>query len=78
MAAVYLRMRFNLLLCGHCFGVFSIRNLERAAYENAAFLFLSGNLQSDHHTIATIRRCHLQALGGLFVKFSDFARKADW
>jgi hypothetical protein len=64
------------LVYGYCFGVRSSRRIERATHEDVAFRVLSGDQQPDHDSIATFRRCHMEALGELFVQMFELCRKA--
>lgn len=53
----------KLLVYGYSYGdTRSSRKLERAAYHNLSFIWLSGNLKPDHKTIAEFRRKNKSAL----------------
>ena len=65
-----------LLLYAYCVGLPSSRKIEKACWEDAAFRVLTGNQQPDHSRISDFRRCHLAALGGLFVQVLRLCQKA--
>lgn len=69
-------MMVKLLLYGYCTGVFSSRKIERATYEDVPFRVLSADTHPDHTAIATFRKRHLQALGGLFLQVLRLCQKA--
>ena len=52
----------KLLLYGYSYGVRSSRKLEREAYYNFSFIWLTGGLKPDHKTIAEFRRRNKSAL----------------
>lgn len=69
-------MMVRLLLYGYCTGVVSSRKMERATHEDVAFRYLSGDAHPDHDTISSFRKCHLNALAGLFVQALRLCQKA--
>ena len=69
-------MMVKLLLYGYCTGVFSSRKIERATYEDVPFRVLAADTHPDHTAIATFRKRHLQALGGLFLQVLRLCQKA--
>jgi len=70
------RMMVVLLLYAYCVGLPSSRKIEKACWEDAAFRVLTGNQQPDHSRISDFRRCHLNALAGLFVQVLRLCQKA--
>jgi transposase len=70
------KMMTMLLLYAYCVGIVSSRKIERACYEDLAFLVLTGNQQPDHSRncfaeacgYSDFRRCNLDALSDLFVQ----------
>lgn len=69
-------MMVLLLLYGYCVGVFSSRKLEKATYEDVAFLVLAGGHHPDHTRISEFRRVHLDALRELFLQVLKLCQKA--
>ncbi len=69
-------MMVSLLIYAYCVGKPSSRKIERATYEDVAFRVLSGDRHPDHDSIATFRRTHLDALGGLFGQVLLLCQKA--
>ncbi len=57
-----------LLVYGYATGIFSSRQIEKATYELAPFLFIAGNLHPDHDTLANFRKTFLPELKALFVQ----------
>jgi transposase len=57
-----------LLVYGYATGMFSSRQIEKATYELAPFLFIAGNLHPDHDTLANFRKTFLPELKALFVQ----------
>ena len=57
-----------LLVYGYATGIFSSRQIEKATYEQAPFLFIAGNLHPDHDTLAHFRKTFLAELKALFVQ----------
>jgi transposase len=70
------RMMVVLLLYAYCVGLPSSRKIEKACWEDAAFRVLTGNQQPDHSRISDFRRCHLDALAGLFIQVLRLCQKA--
>jgi len=50
------KMMLKLLVYGYSYGIRSSRKLERAAYHNLSFIWLTSGLKPDHKTIAEFRR----------------------
>jgi transposase len=69
-------MLSKVLIYGYATGKLASRKLERACQEEVPYRYLSANQQPDHDTIATFRRRHLRALGGLFVEVLHLCQKA--
>ena len=69
-------MMTALLLYAYCIGKPSSRRIERATYEDVAFRVLAGDRHPDHDTIASFRKQHLNALGGLFTQVLLLCQKA--
>jgi transposase len=67
-AAYAPEMMVRVLLYGYANGVYSSRKIEKRAYEDVAFRYLSGDQHPDHATIAEFRKRHLEALSGLFTQ----------
>jgi transposase len=70
------QMMVALLLYGYCVGVYSSRRIERAAYEDVAFLVLAGGQHPHFTTINEFRKRHLKALGGLFLQVLRLCRES--
>ena len=69
-------MMVKLLVYGYAVGVTSSRKLEKKTIEDVAFRVLSGDQHPDHDSIASFRKRHLGALGGLFVQVLVLCQKA--
>ncbi len=52
----------KLLVYGYSYGIKSSRKLERAVYENLAFIWLMGGLKPDHKTISEFRKNNKKVL----------------
>lgn len=74
--AYHPRMMVALLLYAYCIGLPSSRKIEQATYHSVAFRILSADQHPDHDTIASFRKRHIKALGGLFVQVLRLCRKA--
>ena len=55
----------RLLLYGYARGVYKFAKIEMCTFEDVAFRYLSGDLHTDHATIAKFRKRHLDALGSV-------------
>ena len=55
----------KLLVYGYSYGVRSSRKLEREAYYNLSFIWLTGGMKPDHKTIAEFRRNNKAALANV-------------
>lgn len=62
------KMLIKLLFYGYTQGTRSSRKLEKLAYENLVFRFLSANQTPDHGTINLFRQGHLADLENLFAQ----------
>lgn len=69
-------MMVKLLVYGYCVGKRSSRKLERATWDEVPFRLLSGNSHPDHDCIASFRKRHLMALGGIFLQVLKLCEKA--
>jgi transposase len=69
-------MMVALLLYAYCVGKPSSRRIERATYEDVAFRVLAGDRHPDHDSVASFRKTHLSALGGLFMQVLLLCQKA--
>ena len=69
-------MMVKLLVYGYAIGVTSSRKLEKKTSEDVPFRVLSGDQHPDHDSIASFRKRHLSALGGLFLQVLVLCRKA--
>jgi transposase len=69
-------MMVKLLLYAYCVGTPSSRKIEQKTYEDIAFRFLAASHHPDHDTIATFRKTHLTAIGGLFLEILVLCREA--
>lgn len=67
----------KLLVYSYSYGVRSSRQIERACYHNLSYIWLTGNLQPDHKTIARFRREHLDLLQGLLRKCVELCIKLN-
>ena len=56
------KVMLKLLVYGYSYGVRSSRKLEREAYYNLSFIWLTGGMKPDHKTIAEFRRRNKVAL----------------
>ncbi len=75
-AAYHPKMMVALLIYAYCVGRPSSRKIERATYEDVPFRVIAGDQHPDHDTIATFRREHLAALGGLFFQVLRLCQRA--
>jgi len=67
----------NLLVCGYATGVFSSRQIEKATYELAPFLFIAANLHPAHATLAIFCEIFLPELKELFVQVLCWLRASS-
>lgn len=56
------RAMLKLLVYGYSYGIRSSRKLEREAYYNLSFIWLTGGIKPDHKTIAEFRRNNKSAI----------------
>lgn len=66
----------GLLLYGACRGIYSSRKLAQACRDHLAFMYLTGRLQPDFHTIAQFRRRFRPVLQDLFRQVLELCRQA--
>ena len=66
----------GLLLYGACRGIYSSRKLAQACRDHITFMYLTGRLQPDFHTIAQFRRRFRPVLQDLFRQVLQMCRKA--
>jgi len=66
----------GLLLYGACRGIYSSRQLAQACRDNVTFMYLTGRLQPDFHTIAQFRQRFREELKDLFRQVLQLCRKA--
>jgi transposase/CheY-like chemotaxis protein len=66
----------GLLLYGACRGIYSSRKLAQACRDHLAFMYLTGRLQPDFHTIAQFRRRFRPVLQDLFRQVLRLCRQA--
>ncbi len=66
----------GLLLYGACRGIYSSRKLAQACRDHIAFMYLTGRLQPDFHTVAQFRRRFRPVLQDLFRQVLQLCRKA--
>ena len=71
------KILLKLLLYSYSYGIFSSRKIERACHHNLAFVWLTGNLQPDHKTIANFRRENLTALKNILKQCAQFCIKCE-
>lgn len=69
-------MMVKLLIYAYSVGLSSSRKIEKATHEDVAFRVLSGDQHPDHDSIASFRKTHLKALGGLFFQVLHLCQKA--
>lgn len=69
-------MMTALLLYAYSQGVYSSRRIARGCEDRLDFLAVTAMNRPDHRTIAEFRRCHLSALGGLFVQVLKLCQSA--
>jgi len=69
-------MLLKLLIYGYAQGKTSSRKLERSTYEEVPYRVLAGNQHPDHDSIASFRKRHLAALGGLFTQVLRLCQEA--
>jgi transposase len=68
-------MMVALLVFAYCVGVFSSRQIERATYENVAFMVITGGQHPDHASIARFRRTHIGAFKDVFRQVVRMCRR---
>ncbi len=66
----------GLLLYGACRGIYSSRRLARACCDQVTFMYLTGQLRPDFHTIANFRRRFRPQLEDLFAQVLVLCRAA--
>ena len=66
----------GLLLYGACRGIYSSRRLAQACCDNVTFMYLTGRLRPDFHTIALFRKRFREELQGLFRQVLQLCRAA--
>ena len=66
----------GLLLYGACRGIYSSRRLAQACRDNVTFMYLTGRLEPDFHTIAQFRKRFRQELRALFRQVLQVCRAA--
>ncbi len=66
----------GLLLYGACRGIYSSRRLAQACRDNVTFMYLTGRLEPDFHTIAQFRKRFREELRGLFRQVLQLCRAA--
>ena len=71
-------MMTALLLYSYSQGVYSSRRMARACEERLDFLAVTAMNRPDHRTICKLRRRHLPALSGLFVRCCGYASRRGW
>jgi len=65
-----------LLLYGACRGIYSSRKLARACCDQVTFMYLTGQMRPDFHTVANFRRRFRPQLEGLFAQVLGLCRAA--
>ena len=75
-AAYHPVLLVRVLLYAYTKGITSSRRIEQAIADDIGFRYLAANQLPDHDTIASFRRRHLTALGGLFVDVLRLCQKA--
>jgi transposase len=65
-----------LLLYGACRGVYSSRKLAQACNDQVSFMYLTGQMRPDFHTVANFRRRFRGQLEGLFTQVLGLCRAA--
>lgn len=65
-----------LLLYGACRGIYSSRKLAQACNDQVSFMYLTGQMRPDFHTIANFRRRFRGQLEGLFTQVLGLCRAA--
>lgn len=66
----------GLLLYGACRGIYSSRKLAQACRDNITFMYLTGRLEPDFHTIAQFRQRFRPVLEDLFRQVLQLCREA--
>jgi transposase len=66
----------GLVLYGYCRGVRSSRRLAEACSHDVSFMYLTGRLVPDFHTIAVFRKRFEPELKGLFAQVLELCRQA--
>ena len=66
----------GLLLYGACRSIYSSRKLAQACHDHITFMYLTGRLQPDFHTVAEFRRRFRPVLQDLFRQVLELCRKA--
>ncbi|WP_435843885.1 IS1182 family transposase [Streptomyces hirsutus] len=69
------RLMLRLLIYGYTTGVRSSRAIERRCADDVAFRFLAADQAPGFRSISWFRRCHLDALAGLFTQSLHLAAK---
>jgi transposase len=69
-------MLVRVLVYAYAKGITSSRRIEQAIQDDIGFRYLAANQWPDHDTIASFRKRHLAALGGLFVQVLRLCQKA--
>ncbi len=67
------RMLLGLLIYSYATGVFSSRQIERAAHENVAVRLLCADTHPDHDTLCAFRRENAALLGASFAQVLELA-----
>ena len=66
----------GLLLYGACRGIYSSRRLAQSCRDSVTFMYLTGRLEPDFHTVAQFRRRFREELKGLFRQVLQLCREA--
>ncbi|MFQ5344080.1 MAG: IS1182 family transposase [Anaerolineae bacterium] len=66
----------GLLLYGACRGIYSSRKLAQACRDNVTFMYLTGRLEPDFHTIAQFRQRFRKELQEIFRQVLQLCRRA--
>ena len=59
-------MMTKLWIYGYCVGERSSRRIEKLTYENATYRFLAGEQHTDHNSLSSFRKRHMEAFSDLF------------
>jgi transposase len=65
-----------LLLYGACRGIYSSRKLAQACNDQISFMYLTGQMRPDFHTVANFRRRFRRQLEDLFAQVLGLCRAA--